>query len=310
MVAVARATPSYVVPPPVPDGGRVAVAAFSGPLLAERLDQGLRVLRGWGLEPVLLESATAVDPTFDYLGGTDELRARVLQEALTDPSYDAVLLGRGGYGAQRALDLIDWDAVLAARPTPRHVVGFSDVTALQEALLHHLGWASLYGPMVATWYFEQERAQESLRRLLMTPDAVAVIELPDTVPAVDGVAEGVLLGGCATLLASSIGTATSVPARDGILFLEDVDEEIFRLDRIFTQLRRSGYLDGVKAVLTGTFHGCGDADLVRRLIVDRFADLGVPVLTGADIGHGVPLQTLPIGRRARLDTGARRIDLL
>ena len=307
---MAAGSPAYVVPPPVPAGGRVAVAAFSGPLQPERLETGLAVLRGWGLEPVLLESATAVDPTFDYLGGTDEVRARALQEALTDPSYDAVLLGRGGYGAQRALDLIDWDAVVAAQPRPRHVVGFSDVTALQEALLHHLGWASLYGPLVATWYIEPERAQESLRRLLMTPDEVASIELPDAVPLVDGVAEGVLLGGCATLLASSIGTSTSVPARDGILFLEDVDEEIFRLDRIFTQLRRSGYLDGVRAVLTGTFHGCGDPDLVRRLLADRFGDLGVPVLTGADIGHGVPLQTLPIGRRARLDTAARRVDLL
>ncbi|MDF8263260.1 S66 peptidase family protein [Luteipulveratus flavus] len=309
-MATIPATSAYVVPPALRPGSRVAVMAFSGRIVQDQLEKGLAVLRGWDLEPVVLESARSVHPTLGYLGGTDELRARDLEAALTDPAYDAVLLGRGGYGAQRALDLVDWSAVAAAGPRPRHVVGFSDATALQEALLHHLGWTSLYGPMVATWYFEQERAQQSLRQLLLAPDDVTGIDLPDAVPLVDGTAQGVVLGGCATLLSSSIGTATSVPARDAILFLEDVDEDPFRLDRVFTQLRRSGYLDGVRGVLTGTFDGCGEPEAVREVLRDRFGDLGVPVLTGADIGHGVALQTLPIGRPARLDTYTRRLDLL
>ncbi|AKU18862.1 hypothetical protein VV02_12165 [Luteipulveratus mongoliensis] len=292
------------------EGDRVAVLSVSGPPVAERLDEGLAVVRSWGLDPVLLDSASAAHPTFDYLAGDDELRARDIEHALTDPSYAAVLLARGGYGSQRTLEHVDWSRVVAAQPRPRHVVGFSDVTALQEGLLRHLGWSSLYGPMVATWYFQQGRAQESLQRALMAPDSVTAIELPDGFALVDGVAEGTLLGGCATLMASSIGSSTAVPAKDAIVFLEDVDEELFRLDRVFTQLRRSGYLDGIRGVVTGTFDGCGDPDLVTALLRDRFADLGVPVLAGADIGHGVPLQTLPIGRRARLDTAAARLDLL
>lgn len=305
------ANPSYVIPPPVRAGDRVAVLSPSGPPVPERLEQGLIALKEWGVEPVVLESARSESaPPFDYLAGDDALRARDLEHALTENAYAAVLLARGGYGAQRALELVDWSAIAKAAPKPRHVVGFSDATAVLKGVARHLGWASMYGPMVATWYFAQDTAQEGLRRQLMEPDTVRGLDFPDGHTIVDGVAEGVLMGGCATLVSSCIGTDTDVPARDSILFLEDVGEPSYRLDRCLTQLRRSGYLDGIRAVLLGTFEDCGPAEDVRALLADRFGDLGVPVLAGADIGHGVALQTLPIGRRARLDVSARRLDLL
>lgn len=297
-----------VVPRPLQVGDRVAVTAASGPPEAERLERGVQVLRGWGLEVDILPSCSAPAEPFDYLAGADAQRARDLEQALTDPAYAAVVLAKGGYGAQRTLEHLDWRAVQAARPAPRHVVGFSDVTALQEAVLCRLGWTSLYAAMPATWYLQQERAAESLRAQLFTPDSARLLTFADGDPIVPGTAEGVVLGGCATLLSSSLGTDCSIPAAGSILFLEDVDEELFRLDRVFTQLRRAGYLEGVKAVLTGTFDECGAPADVRCLIVDRFGDLGVPVLAGADIGHGIALQALPIGQRARLDVDARTLS--
>lgn len=290
-----------VLPRPLRAGDRVAVTAASGPPYADRLTAGVAVLERWGLQVEVMPSCTAAAEPFDYLAGPDDLRAADLHVALTDPAYAAVFLAKGGYGAQRTLEHLDWAAVRAATPTPRHIVGFSDVTALQEGALRHLGWASLHAAMPATWYLTQERAAASLHAQLFDPEGAARLHFPDGDPITPGVAEGVVLGGCATLIASSLSTDTALPARDAIVFLEDVDEDLFRLDRVFTQLRRSGWLDGVAGVLTGTFHGCGDAALVRRLVHDRFGGLGVPVLAGADIGHGVALQTLPLGRTARLD---------
>ncbi|WP_018155604.1 S66 peptidase family protein [Demetria terragena] len=294
-------------PAPLRAGSRVAMVAASGPPLAERLAYGLEVLQDWGLEVDVLSSCSAPAEPFEYLAGTDAARAEDLTTALTDPSYEAVFLAKGGYGAQRTLEHLDWADLAARQPTPRHVVGFSDVTAIQEGALRHLGWASLHAAMPATTYFSMPRAVGSLWAQLFKPESVGVLHFADAVPVVDGVAEGVVVGGCATLIASSLATDTGLSARGAILFLEDVDEELFRLDRVFTHLRRSGYLDGVRGILTGSFEECGDPALVQKLLVDRFGDLGVPVLTGADIGHGVALQALPIGLTARLDTSQREL---
>lgn len=109
------------------------------------------------------------------------------------------------------------------------------------------------------------------------------------------------LGGTATLLATNFGTDTSYPAQDAILFLEDVDERPFRLDRIITQIRRSNYLKGVAGIILGTFSECGDPELIDAMLEERLGDLGVPILAGADIGHNIAMQTYPVGVRARLD---------
>ncbi|MCD0481058.1 LD-carboxypeptidase [Streptacidiphilus sp. ASG 303] len=297
---------SLLRPPALRPGDRVAVAAASGPPDQAALDRGLAALRGLGLEPDVLPSARAGGA---YLAGSDALRAADLTRALTDPSYRAVLLACGGYGAQRTLELVDWERVGA--PAPRAVVGYSDVTALLEAVAVRLGWASLFAPMPACDGFHPDSpAFGHLARLLTDPASVRELAFPGARALVPGTAEGVTAGGTATLLASSLGSATSRPARGAVLLLEDVDEEVYRLDRILTQLRRSGYLDGVAGIVCGTFTRCGAPEEVEELLRDRLGDLGVPVLAGADVGHGVPMRTFPIGVRARLDADRGTVRLL
>ena len=294
-----------VRPPALRPGDRVAVLTVSSPVDPGKLADGLRTLRRLGLEPDVFGSARAEG---DYLAGDDRLRAADLTAALTDPGYRAVLLANGGYGAHRTLELLDWDAI--GTPDPRVVVGYSDVTALHEAITRRLGWVSLFGPMVAVEpYRRGHRGLDGLARTLTEPATATRLAFPDGRALVPGSAEGVTVGGTLALLAGSIGTPTSVPARGGILLLEDVDEKPYRLDGFLTHLRRSGYLDGVAGVLCGTFTGCGPSEGIEQLLRDRLGGLGVPVLTGADIGHGVEMQTFPIGVRARLDTGARTLTL-
>lgn len=299
---------SLLAPPALKPGDRVAVIALSGPPGRQEIDLGLAALRGIGLVPEVFPSVRSVGP-YPYLAADDKVRADDLMRALSEPGYAAVFCARGGYGVQRVLELVDWDAV--GTPEPRVVVGFSDVTALIEAVRTHLGWVSVYGPMVSSVMFRPGVPSfEGLSRLLTRPRQCTELVFQDTRTLVSGVAEGVTVGGTASLISTSLGTPTSVPARDGILFLEDVAEPARRLDRVLTHLRRSGYLDGVRGILCGTWEGCGPLADVEELLADRLGGLGVPVLLGADIGHGVSMQSLPMGVRARLDTGAATLTFL
>ncbi len=271
-------------PPRLAPGARVAVVAPSGPVPEERLQAGLDVLRGWDLDPVVAPHVLDRHAAFDYLAGTDADRAADLQTAWCDPSVDAVLCARGGYGVQRMADLLDWEAMRAAGP--KVLVGFSDITALHEAFATRLGLVTLHGPMAAGIDFlKNARAQEHLKATLFAPETVRVIASGGT-PLAPGRARGVTLGGCLCLLAAEVGSPHArASARGGLLCLEDVGEETYRLDRYLTQLLRAGLLDGVRGILLGSWHACEPYERLRPMLADRLGGLGVPVVEDFGFGH-------------------------
>jgi muramoyltetrapeptide carboxypeptidase len=289
-------------------GARVAVVATSGPVPEERLQAGLDVLRGWDLDPVVAPHVLDRHGTFEYLAGSDADRAADLQSAWCDPAVDAVLCARGGYGVQRMADLLDWEAMRAVGP--KVFVGFSDVTALHEAFAARLGLATLHGPMAAgTDFIKNARAQEHLRATLFAPETVRTITSGGTA-LVPGRARGVTLGGCLCLLAAELGAPHARPsAAGGLLCLEDVGEETYRLDRYLTQLLRAGRFDGVRGVLLGSWVDCGTPDRVRALLADRLGGLGVPVAEDFGFGHCEGALTIPFGVAAELDADAGTLTL-
>ncbi|GAB1326520.1 S66 peptidase family protein [Streptomyces sennicomposti] len=289
-------------------GARVAVVAPSGPVPEERLQAGLDVLRGWDLDPVVAPHVLDRHERFPYLAGTDADRAADLQSAWCDPAVDAVLCARGGYGAQRMADLLDWDAMRAAGP--KVFVGFSDITALHEAFATRLGLVTLHGPMAAGVDFvKNARAQDHLRATLFAPETVRVIASGGA-PLVPGRARGVTLGGCLALLAAELGVPHARPsAAGGLLCLEDVGEDTYRLDRYLTQLLRAGWLDGVRGVLLGSWESCEGPDQVRALLADRLGGLGVPVAEDFGFGHCDGALTIPFGVAAELDAGDGTLTL-
>jgi muramoyltetrapeptide carboxypeptidase len=291
-------------------GDRVAVLCVSSPVTnLAALETGLDTLRFAGLDPVAYPSAYEAGTMRSYLAGDDKLRAADLTTALTDPDIAGAIFAKGGYGAQRTLELIDWAEL--ADLTPKVLAGFSDVTAVLEAVAVRLGWASLFAPMAAITGEAAHYNIGNLLRTLMRPAEATWISYPDAVTVNPGVARGVTMGGTLAMLASSLGTDTSrKTASGGILLLEDVDEHDYRIDRMLTQLRRSGYLDGVAGIITGTFTDCGPSEQIEAILAERLGVLDVPMIAWANVGHGGRFQTFPVGIAAELDATRRTLHLL
>jgi muramoyltetrapeptide carboxypeptidase len=304
---------SLVRPPALKPGDRVAVLCASSPVEPGALAAGLDALRFAGLDPVTYPSVHDPGTMRPYLAGDDAMRAGDLRSALTDPGIAGILFARGGSGAQRTLEAMDWDGLDGQSPKtlpPKVLAGYSDVTALLEAVAVRLGWASVFGPNVAISEGASHYSFGSLLRTLMRPEHATLIRYPHAITLVPGTARGVTVGGTLTLLTSSLGTCTSRPARGGILLIEDVTEEEYRIDRMLTQLRRSGYLDGVAGIVAGTFTDCGAPETIQDILAERLGPLGVPMLAWANVGHGGQFQAFPVGIAAELDAGAATLRLL
>jgi muramoyltetrapeptide carboxypeptidase len=290
-----------MVPERLVAGDRVAVVAPSGPVRAERLEVGTEYLKQWGLEVEVMPSVLAEHDGFDYLAADDKARAEDLRNAWLDSSFAAVFCARGGYGVQRMLEYVDFDELVAV---PKWFIGFSDITALHEPL-NARGLVTIHGPMAAA--VEQLGAslgRQRLYDLLFEPSAVTDLLAPAGArTVVGGVAEGPLRGGNLALLAASVGTPTYVPPT-GIVMMEDVSENAYRVDRLLTQLLRSEWFAGVTGLVIGDFSGADDSGLVSAVVHDRLEPLGLPMVEGAAIGHEDVNLAVPLGLPVRLDATA------
>lgn len=299
---------ALIRPPALRPGARVALVAPAGPLPEGAVDCAVERVRAWGWEPL---PGSFCRGRRGYLSGADEERAADLDAALRDPDNDAVWCLRGGYGTMRILGRVDWEP-LVRRPRP--LIGFSDNTALHLALRRR-GVVSFHGPHPATPEVS-EFSREGLLRVVARPEPAGVLPFPaggaqraETVAA--GVAEGPLVGGNLALLAALAGTPWALAAEGAVLFLEDVGEPAYRVDRMLSQLLLSGALEGVAGVAVGAFSEApeGDAPAVE-VIAERLEGLGVPIAAGFPFGHVDDNWTLPLGVRARLDAGAGTLALL
>ncbi len=293
-----------VFPPFLRPGDTVGVLAPASRFSYDELADGFRILRDdWRLNVLEGDSLRATDGPF---AGTDALRRADLQRFFDDPGVRAVFAARGGYGCYRIADGLD---LTGLRANPKWLVGFSDVTVLLS-LLYNNGIASLHG-LMPRQFGQPERTDslESLRQWLFgqAPGHYVVPAHPLNRP---GQAVGPLVGGNLTLLVNSIGTPTDVLYKDTVLFIEDVDETLFSLDRMMTQLRRSGRLSGLAGLVVGQFTDMRtNASLpfgkdAFALIAGAVAEYSFPVLFDFPAGHVAYNLTLPIGGTVRLSVDA------
>jgi muramoyltetrapeptide carboxypeptidase len=293
-------------PPRLRGDDLVALVSPSGPVPPERLDAGAAILRSWGLRVRVMPNALSSHPRHSYLAGDDEGRALDFCAAWADPDVRAIFCARGGYGAQRMIDRVDWSALRDAEPTV--LVGYSDVTALHQAVASQLGVVTLHGPMPSTADFlDSAAAREHLRTTLFEPERVQVLTHPSAHPLTGGAATGVTTGGCLSVLATSVATPSSIrAARGGIVLLEDCCEKAYRIDSYLTQLRRSGWFDGAAGVVLGSWADCEPA---APVVAEVLWPLGLPILDDLGFGHGEDPITVPLGVLAELDADAGTLTL-
>lgn len=288
-------------------GDLVGVIAPAGPSAPERVALVAPLLQRFGLRTRLYPSCHARHPQYDFLAGNDATRLADLHAAFADADVAAVFALRGGWGSARLLDRID-TALLRANPKP--LIGFSDITAL-HALLAREGLVGLHAPMPGSNLVlaGNEDDAQALFDLLMQP-LPAGHRFAPTLAAdawrVPGQASGTLVGGNLSLVAALLGTPWAWPIEGTILFLEDVSEALYRLDRLLTQLRLAGVLAGARGFLLGSFSEDADPTAVLR---EHLAGLGKPLLSGWPAGHTRPNRALPLGAQVTLDAAAGTLTL-
>ncbi len=280
-----------------------------------RIERGVRYLEGLGYRTKIGRNASA---RMGYLAGTDDERAEDLHAMFNDKNVRGIFCARGGYGTPRLLSRIDYR--LIAR-NPKILVGYSDVTALALALWRKCRLVTYHGPMLAVDLGADVNpyAEESLWRILTSPAGHMTLAVAGESPAGvrhPGTATGRLLGGNLSLLVSLLGTPYMPDLRRGILFLEEIGEDPYRVDRMLTHLGNAGILSRLSGVAMGHFTDCVPRDpatptLPLEAIMAGFAEnTGKPFLTGFPFGHEKHMVTVPVGIRARLDAGKGVITLL
>jgi len=290
-------------PRAVKRGDLVGVCAPASAVEPERLHAGASALRALGFEVRVTEGATARS---GFTAGSAELRLRELHALFADPDVAAIVCARGGAGCGWLLPALD-PALLRANHKP--FVGYSDITLL-HLYLGRLRLVSLHGPMVAHDLDTGAFHRASLLWALTGEGGPYATEEGELETLRAGAAEGRLRGGCLSLLAAAAGTPWALePHEDTILFVEDVDEKPYRIDRMLFQLRQSGALNGVRGIVFGDMQGCAPRmehdftleDVIRQAL----SGLDVPIALGLSSGHTrSPNVTLPLGVRVRLSCGA------
>ena len=285
----------------------ISPSSHLGDTAEAQLSEARDILTGWGLQVASLRD---VEPRHLYFAGKDSERAEQFQNAYLDPEIKALFFTRGGYGAARILPLLDTDAITKAPPKP--VVGFSDATAIFTWLDQVADVSALHAPCLAAPSLLNSETRvddlEALRRALFEPDEYPEFPIRALDPRKETTAEveGILAGGCLAVVVTSLGTPWEIETEGRILFLEDIGEAPYRLDRMLAHLRSSGKLKDVAGVVFGHLTHC-DSDppgLLEEVLQDFFSGDKFPVAAGLPAGHGSPNRALWLGQRVRFQLAA------
>lgn len=294
-------------------GARVALIAPSGPVEREKLESGIEKIRNFGLIPVVYESCIQ---KHGYLAGEDKLRAGDINAAFADLSINGILCVRGGYGMNRILPYLNYEIITK---NPKIFCGYSDITALHIVLNQICGLETYHGPMPASDFSKDvdDYTMYYYKKLLFHKVPGFLFNDPnkDIYSLVNGICEGRLTGGNLSLVVASLGTPYEIDTKDKILFLEEIDEEVYRIDRMLVQLKNAGKLSECRGIILGQWTNCECKDASKSLdLMQVFHELIVPehkpCIYNVSCGHTLPTLTLPLGARVRLNAYTKEIEVL
>ena len=307
-------------PPPLKKNDLIGVVApSSAPSLHGKIEKGVRYLERLGYR---VEVGKHAKDIHGYFAGKDAHRASDLNAMFADRRIKAIFVVRGGYGTPRLLEFVDYNVI---KRNPKILVGYSDITALQLAIFKKAGLVTFSGPMLAVEMFEKMDffTEDFFWRILTSPYPIGKVSNPPHEPmrsllrsSKKSPIVGRLLGGNLSMIVSLMGTPFFPDFARNILVFEEVGEEPYRIDRMLTQLKLGGMLRNIRAMLIGSFVNCVPVDkkkptlTIKQILEELTYDLNIPILSGFAYGHRPRKLTLPIGIRARVNSGSRTLELL
>ena len=309
-----------ILPASLRKGSTIAITAPASGVNRAELESGISFLRAQGFNLVL---GRHVGSTSNYLSAPDTVRAEEFNEFVRRSDIDAIICARGGYGVTRILPDIDYAAI---RSNPKVIMGYSDITALLVAIYERSRIVTYHGPVCSSSFDETTKSSflhvtvdNSMNENL--DGSLSILYSSEDLEVFHGgTAEARLVGGNLATICSTLGTPFEIDTRGTILFLEDIAEEPYRIDRMLTQMWLSGKFDDVKGVVLGVFKSCEGirrspntptmSPSLKQVFKNRFASMTVPVLSGLPFGHIRSKLTLPLGVRAKIDCGNKSFSLL
>jgi muramoyltetrapeptide carboxypeptidase len=290
-------------PPRLQQGGTIGIVAPAGRVNPIQLKKGVARLEHLGYHVVLGENVTRQQR---YLAGTDRERAKDFQDMVLNTEVNAIFCARGGVGTARIIPHLDQDLLAGS---PKIVVGSSDITTLLLYLTHSFGWVTFHGPMAATHFGREPSLEHESHLFGILSGKTTEMKFPDLQALKPGTVDGILTGGCLTLLCTTIGTSFEIETDDRLLFIEDINEAPYRIDRMLSYLKLLGKFDHVRGIIFGEMPGCHPEDL-PEIILDILGEVRYPILFGFPSGHGLGTATLPLGISMRLDADAGILQML
>ena len=276
-------------------GDWIGICAPSGSFDRERLDRGVALITEMGFKVYVPD---LISRKSRYLAGSDSHRAAVVNALFSNRDIKGILCARGGFGAMRILPLIDFEMI---KKNPKVFAGFSDATALLSVFERMCGFQVIHGPVVTSLPGASSETIDSLFATLTVSKKNKGLTGKRSL--VQGKARGILSGGNLATLCHLTGTQFQPDFKDKILFIEEVSEKPYRIDRMLSQMKMAAVFQGIKGVAVGSFEGCGPEDMIDEILIDVFGEFQVPVMTGVEAGHGKHNFSLSFGTNAFLDAG-------
>ncbi|SPE77571.1 putative murein peptide carboxypeptidase [Flavobacterium columnare] len=289
---------NMITPPYLKKGDTVAIVATARKNIDDNLKPAIELLKSWGLE-VKIGSTIGLD--LNQLAGTDEQRAKDFQEQLDNPNIKMIWCVRGGYGTVRMIDLLDFTKF---KENPKWIVGFSDVTVLHSHL-NTMGYKSIHGIMPVTVAKATTQAKESLKTTLFENEYLEYDLEPHPMNRF-GQAKGELVGGNLSILYSLLGSPSAIDCTDKILFIEDLDEYLYHIDRMMMNLKRNGCLESIKGILVGGMTKMKDNEIpwgkdALQIVNDVTKKYNIPIVFEFPAGHIRDNRALILGSQIVLD---------
>lgn len=310
---------NLLIPKALKKGDTIGLISASGATPADRIQPAIEAVEKLGFNVVVGETCYA---RHGYLAGSDDLRAAELNEMFANPKIDGIFCIRGGYGATKILPKLDLEII---KKNPKVFAGYSDVTALHIAFNQQGGFVTYHTPMPSTEFIKEKMDDYTwdyfIKSVTNTAWSDYLLENAvgqEMVTIVPGTATGQLTGGNLTLIVASLGTPYEIDLIGKILFLEDIDENVQRIDRMLTQLQMSGKLDGLAGIILGSWTNCGPMDIknpennlsLETVFDEILSPLNIPILSNVTCGHVLPTMSLPLGKIVEMDATNKTIRVI